>query len=58
MTYEEAKQIALSMPEVASRGPQYVEDFIQIVPIEYKRVLEEEKVARLQQKIADVQRDY
>ena len=29
MTYEEAKQLALSMPEVASRGPQYVEDFIQ-----------------------------
>ena len=36
----------------------YVEDFIQVVPIEYKRVLEEEKMARLQQKIAEVQRDY
>ncbi|MCQ2139083.1 MAG: glutamate synthase large subunit [Bacteroidales bacterium] len=36
----------------------YVEDFIQVVPIEYKRVLEEEKVAKLQQKIADMQRDY
>ena len=36
----------------------YIEDFIQIVPIEYKRVLEEEKMARLHEKIADIQRDY
>jgi glutamate synthase (NADPH/NADH) large chain len=36
----------------------YVEDFIQVVPIEYKRVLEEEKMARLHEKIADIQRDY
>ena len=36
----------------------YAGDFIQIVPIEYKRVLQEEQMARLQQKIADVQRDY
>ena len=36
----------------------YVEDFIQVVPIEYKRVLEEEKMQRLQKKIADMQRDY
>ena len=36
----------------------YVEDFIQIVPIEYKRVLQEEQVRKLQQKIADMQRDY
>ena len=36
----------------------YVEDFIQIVPIEYKRVLQEEQMARLSQKIAEVQRDY
>ncbi len=36
----------------------YVEEFIQVVPIEYKRVLEEEKMQRLQQKIADMQRDY
>ena len=36
----------------------YVEDFIQIVPIEYKRVLQEEQVKKLQQKIADMQRDY
>ena len=36
----------------------YVEAFIQVVPIEYKRVLQEEQMAKLQQKIADMQRDY
>ena len=36
----------------------YVDDFIQVVPIEYKRVLQEEQMRKLQQKIADVQRDY
>ena len=35
-----------------------IDDFIQVVPIEYKRVLEEEKMARLHEKIADIQRDY
>ncbi|MBQ1836704.1 MAG: hypothetical protein II129_06645, partial [Paludibacteraceae bacterium] len=35
-----------------------IEDFVQIVPIEYKRVLQEEQMAKLQQKIADMQRDY
>jgi glutamate synthase (NADPH/NADH) large chain len=38
--------------------PRYVEDFIQVVPIEYKRVLQEEQMAKLQQKIADISRDY
>jgi len=33
-------------------------DFVQVIPIEYKRVLEEEKMARLHEKIADIQRDY
>ena len=36
----------------------YIEDFIQVVPIEYKRVLQEEQVKKLQQKISDIQRDY
>jgi glutamate synthase (NADPH/NADH) large chain len=36
----------------------YVDAFIQVVPIEYKRVLQEEQMAKLQQKIADMQRDY
>ena len=35
-----------------------IDDFIQVVPIEYKRVLEEEKMSRLHEKIADIQRDY
>jgi glutamate synthase (NADPH/NADH) large chain len=36
----------------------YVEEFIQIVPLEYKKVLQEEQMRKLQQKIADMQRDY
>ncbi|MCD8237388.1 MAG: glutamate synthase large subunit [Prevotellaceae bacterium] len=36
----------------------YVDEFIQVVPIEYKRVLHEEQMAKLQQKIKDMQRDY
>jgi len=36
----------------------YIEDFIQVTPIEYKRVLEEEKMAKLKEKIENVQRDY
>ena len=36
----------------------YVDDFIQVVPIEYKRVLEEEKMRKLREKIENVQRDY
>lgn len=36
----------------------YADEFIQVTPIEYKRVLAEEQMRKLQQKIADVQRDY
>ena len=36
----------------------YVEEFIQVVPIEYKRVLQEEQLRKLKEKIADIQRDY
>ena len=36
----------------------YVDEFIQVTPIEYKRVLAEEQMRKLQQKIAEVQRDY
>src|SRR5574344_575154 len=36
----------------------YVEEFIQVVPIEYKHVLQEEQMAKLQQKIADMSRDF
>ena len=36
----------------------YVDEFICIIPIEYKKVLQEEQMKKLQQKIADMQRDY
>ncbi len=36
----------------------YVDNFIQVVPIEYKRVLQEEQNKKLQEKIANIQRDY
>ncbi len=36
----------------------YVEEFIQVTPIEYKKVLAEEQMRKLQEKIAEVQRDY
>ena len=36
----------------------YADDFIQVTPIEYKRVLAEEQMRKLQQRIAEVQRDF
>ena len=36
----------------------FVDDFVQVIPIEYKRVLQEEQMIKLRQKIADMQRDY
>ena len=36
----------------------HVDEFIQVTPIEYKRVLAEEQMEKLQKKIAEVQRDY
>ncbi len=36
----------------------YVDEFIQVTPIEYKKVLAEEQMRKLQQKIAEVQQDY
>lgn len=38
--------------------PRYADQFIQVVPIEYKKVLQEEQTQKLQQKIAEMQRDY
>lgn len=38
--------------------PRYADQFIQVVPIEYKKVLQEEQMQKLQQKIAEIQRDY
>lgn len=36
----------------------YVEEFISVVPIEYKRVLQEEQMAALARRINEVERDY
>ena len=36
----------------------YLDEFIQVTPIEYKKVLAEEQMRKLQEKIAEVQRDY
>ncbi len=36
----------------------YIGEFIQVTPIEYKKVLAEEQMRKLQEKIAEVQRDY
>ena len=44
--------------QILDNWSEYVEKFIQIVPIEYKRVLQEEKIAAINKKIAQVNRDY
>ncbi|MBQ4280100.1 MAG: glutamate synthase large subunit [Rikenellaceae bacterium] len=36
----------------------YVDQFIKVMPIEYKKVLHDERIARLNSKIARVERDY
>ncbi|MDR1517242.1 MAG: glutamate synthase large subunit [Dysgonamonadaceae bacterium] len=36
----------------------YVDKFIKVVPIEYKKVLQEEKMEELNRKLANVERDY
>lgn len=37
---------------------EYVEKFIKVIPIEYKKVLQEEKIEAINKKIAQVERDY
>jgi glutamate synthase (NADPH/NADH) large chain len=36
----------------------YADEFIEVVPIEYKKVLQEEQMKKLQRKIAEMQQDY
>lgn len=48
-------QVALRM---INDWDHYLNDFIQVTPIEYKKVLHEEQMKKLKQKIAEVQRDY
>ena len=35
----------------------YVDQFIKIIPFEYKKVLHDEKMEKLQKKVAEVERD-
>ena len=52
--YTESKLAKVMLDE----WDKYADQFIQVVPIEYKKVLQEEQMRKLQQKIADMQRDY
>lgn len=44
--------------KILAHWSEYVEKFIKIVPIEYKKVLHDEKSEALKKKIAEVERDY
>ncbi|WP_436416611.1 glutamate synthase large subunit [Petrimonas sp.] len=44
--------------KILDNWAEYVEKFIKVVPIEYKKVLQEEKMAALDKKILVVERDY
>jgi glutamate synthase (NADPH/NADH) large chain len=49
---------SLLAAKIIDNWDKYVEEFIQIVPIEYKKVLQEEQMKKLQRKIAEMQYDY
>jgi glutamate synthase (NADPH/NADH) large chain len=44
--------------EILDNWSSYIEKFIKIIPIEYKKVLQEEKIEAINKKIAQVERDY
>ncbi len=44
--------------QILDNWSQYVDKFKKIVPIEYKKVLQEEKIEAINKKIAQVERDY
>ena len=44
--------------EMLANWSRYQEEFIQVTPIEYKKVLQEEAIKKIQEKIDNVQRDY
>ena len=44
--------------EMLADWSRYQEEFIQVTPIEYKKVLQEEAIKKIQEKIDNVQRDY
>jgi glutamate synthase (NADPH/NADH) large chain len=49
---------SLRAAKIIDNWDRYAEEFIQIVPIEYRKVLQEEQMKKLQQKIAEMQQDY
>ncbi|MCE5331798.1 MAG: glutamate synthase large subunit [Bacteroidales bacterium] len=44
--------------QILGNWKEYVDKFIKVVPIEYKKVLQEEKMEAINKKIAQVERDY
>ncbi|MBP1638192.1 MAG: glutamate synthase large subunit, partial [Bacteroidetes bacterium] len=44
--------------KIMNNWNEYAEKFIKVVPIEYKKVLEDEKIEAINRKIASVERDY
>ena len=44
--------------KILDNWDKYVNEFIQIVPIEYKKVLQDEQIKKLQLKIEKMQYDY
>jgi len=44
--------------KILDNWKEYADKFIKIVPIEYKKVLQEEKMEAINKKIAQVERDY
>jgi len=49
---------SLQAKKILDNWSEYVEKFKMIVPIEYKKVLQEEKIEAINKKIAQVERDY
>ena len=57
-TIARALRLNEDLTEAISLAHDLADQFIQVVPIEYKKVLQEEQMQKLQQKIAEMQRDY
>lgn len=56
-THYEQTQSPLAK-RILDNWAEYVDKFIKVMPIEYKRVIQEEKLAAIRQKIDKVERDY
>ncbi|MDR1455894.1 MAG: glutamate synthase large subunit [Tannerella sp.] len=49
---------SLLAAKIIDNWDRYADEFIQVVPIEYKKVMQEEQMKKLQRKIAEMQHDY